>query len=105
MDDVGDAPRAGVVGRPPVGDRVVVRLPDDLLAEIDRRAAVLGRSRASVIRSLLDEALGRSTAADDGVDRAQLHRSLAMTPSQRMHHAVELAAQHRRLRGATRRRR
>jgi Arc/MetJ-type ribon-helix-helix transcriptional regulator len=92
-------------GRPPVGDRVVVRLPDELLADIDRRAAALGRSRASVIRSLLDEVLGRSTAPDDGVDRTQLHRVLAMTPGQRMHHALDLAGQQRRLRGSARRRR
>ena len=79
-----------------------VRLPTHLLEDIDRRAAVLGRSRASVIRSLLEEALGRSASPDDGIDRAQLHRTLAMTPAQRMHGAVDLAAQQRRFRHAAR---
>jgi hypothetical protein len=55
------------------------------------------------MRSLLEEALGRSAVADDGVDRAQLQRALAMTPSERMHHALELAGQQRRFRSAARR--
>jgi hypothetical protein len=97
--------RARGPGRPPVGDRVVVRLPVDLLADIDLRAAALGRSRASVVRSLLDEALGRRTTADDGVDRAQIRRALAMTPTERMHRALELSAQQRRIRGRARHRR
>jgi predicted transcriptional regulator len=102
MTEVSTARRPG---RPPVGDRVVVRLPDALLADLDHRAEVLGRSRASVIRSLLDEVLGRSEAADDGVDRAQIRRALALTPAERVRHATTLAAQQRRIRGAARPRR
>jgi metal-responsive CopG/Arc/MetJ family transcriptional regulator len=91
-------------GRPSIGARVPVRLPPDLLEEVDRRARTLGRSRASVIRSLLVGALDRTPNADDGVDRAQIRRALAMSPSERVRHMTGVAAQQGRLRGAARRR-
>ena len=43
--------RAGRLGRPPVGAKVEVRLPDDLLAAVDAIAAADGTSRADVIRA------------------------------------------------------
>jgi hypothetical protein len=79
-----------------------VRLPPDLLEDIDRRAGLLGRSRAAVIRSLLREALGRNDSPDDGVDRAQIRRMLARSPRERIRHMVEVAAKQSRLRGAAR---
>jgi len=86
-------------GRPAVGTRVPVRLPVDLLGDIDRRARVLGRSRASVIRSLLVAALSQSDAPDDGVDRAQIRRMLGMSPPERLRHMRDVAAQQQRIRG------
>jgi metal-responsive CopG/Arc/MetJ family transcriptional regulator len=44
-------------GRPPVGTRVHVHLPPDLLTEIDRRAATGQVTRADIIRGLLAAAL------------------------------------------------
>lgn len=88
-------------GRPTVGVRLPVRLPDDLLREVDQRACTLGRSRASVIRSLLFNALGHETP-DDGVDRAQIRRSLARSPRERMAHMTAVQAQHTRLRAKAR---
>jgi len=96
--------RTGRPGRPAIGVRVPVRLPDDLLAQIDRRARTLGRSRASIIRSLLLEALGDSAACDDGVDRAQIRRSLALGPRERIEHMTKVHAQQARLRASARRR-
>ena len=90
-------------GRPAVGERVPVRLPDDLLNEVDQRAHILGRSRASVIRSLLLDALGHAPP-DDGVDRAQIRRSLALSPRERMAHMTAVQAQQARLRGKVRQR-
>ena len=90
-------------GRPAIGARVSIRLPDDLLREVDQRARILGRSRASVIRSLLLDALGHE-APDDGVDRAQIRRSLALSPIERMAHMTAVRDQHTRLRGKARRR-
>lgn len=81
-----------------------MRLPPEVLDDIDRRAHLLGRSRASVIRSLLLEALGRGDTSDEGVDRAQIRRMLAMSPRERMRHMSEVAAQQRKLRGTPRRR-
>ena len=89
-------------GRPAIGARVPVRLPDDLLREVDERARILGRSRASVIRSLLLGALGHE-APDDGVDRAQIRRSLALSPRERMSHMAAVQAQQARVRGKARR--
>lgn len=79
-----------------------VRLPDDLLDQIDQRARALGRSRASVIRSLLLEALGSAPVSDEGVDRAQLRRSLARTPRERIEHMIQISLQQERLRGRAR---
>jgi hypothetical protein len=90
-------------GRPAVGVRVPVRLPADVLHEVDRRARILGRSRAAVIRSLLEEALGVRDEVDDGVDRAQIRRMLELSPSDRMHHMSLVAAQQGRLRRKARR--
>lgn len=75
------------VGRPPIGDRVTVRLPADLLNELDRRARGAGLSRAEAIRLLLDRALSPTT--DDGVDRTQIAHRLAMTPAERVHRMAE----------------
>ena len=90
-------------GRPSIGVRVPVRLPPAVLDEIDRRARVLGRPRASVIRSLLLEALGQTDTPDDGVDRAQIRRMLAMSPADRIRHMTEVASQQSRLRAKARR--
>jgi metal-responsive CopG/Arc/MetJ family transcriptional regulator len=102
MDTAHDRPRRP--GRPTIGGRVPVRLPDELVAQIDRRARILGRSRASIIRSLLLEALGDSAVPDDGVDRAQIRRSLALAPSERIEHMTKVHAQQARLRGRARQR-
>jgi hypothetical protein len=91
-------------GRPAVGERVAVRLPPDVLDDIDRRARILGRSRASVIRSMLDHALRRAPEPDDGVDRAQIRRMLRLSPGERIDHMAHVAAQQRRARGKARKR-
>jgi hypothetical protein len=52
---------------------------------------------------LLLEALGRADAPDDGVDRSQIRRMLALSPRERMRHMNEVAAQQTRLRSAARR--
>lgn len=46
-------------GRPPTGTAVHIRIPDELLAEVDRQAQGLAVSRAEMIRRLLDHAVGR----------------------------------------------
>jgi metal-responsive CopG/Arc/MetJ family transcriptional regulator len=102
MDTAPDRPRRP--GRPTIGVRVPVRLPDELVEQIDRRARILGRSRASIIRSLLLEALGDSAVPDNGVDRAQIRRSLALTPRERIEHMTKVHAQQARLRGPARQR-
>jgi metal-responsive CopG/Arc/MetJ family transcriptional regulator len=91
-------------GRPGVGERVAIRLPQEVLDDIDRRARILGRSRASVVRSLLDQALGRSPELDDGVDRAQIRRMRRLSPRERIDHMAEVADQQRRARGRARQR-
>jgi len=101
MDTAHDRPRRP--GRPTIGGRVPVRLPDELVAQIDRRARILGRSRASIIRSLLLEALD-SAVPDDGVDRAQIRRSLALAPRERIEHMTKVHAQQAGLRGPARQR-
>lgn len=98
MESSDEVARERRPGRPSVGDRVAVRLPPDVLHEVDRRACVLGRSRASVIRSLLGEALGTSAPPDDGVDRAQIRRALARSPQERIRHMSRMAEQQRRFR-------
>ncbi|MBX6385426.1 MAG: CopG family transcriptional regulator [Microbispora sp.] len=40
-------------GRPPVGRQITVRLPEDLIAALDAKAAEDGTSRPHVIRQLL----------------------------------------------------
>ena len=70
------------IGRPRVGERVSIRLPDDVLAEIDRRADTASLSRAEAIRRLLDRAL--RTGVGDGVDRAQIARRLRLSPAERI---------------------
>lgn len=47
-------------GRPSIGSRVIVTLPDDLIAELDAEAAGAGVSRAEVVRRRL---AGTSSAA------------------------------------------
>jgi len=89
-------------GRPPVGERVAVRLPADLLVLVDHRARTSRQSRAGAIRSLLAEAL--RVDSPDGVDRAQIRRMLAMTPAERIRHMAQVANTQMRLRGAARRR-
>lgn len=64
-----------------------VRLPDAMLAELDRRATIAGVSRAEAIRLLLDRALGPSH--DDGVDRTQIAHRLALTPAERVRRMAE----------------
>ena len=68
---------------------MAVRLPPDMLASVDADAARHAESRASSIRRLLAEAL--SNGADDGVDRAQIRRMLALTPLERIRHMVDVA--------------
>ncbi|MCX4966983.1 ribbon-helix-helix protein, CopG family [Streptomyces sp. NBC_00654] len=46
-----------VGGRPAVGTKVETRLPDDVLAALDARAAAEGTSRAQMIRSLVTAGL------------------------------------------------
>lgn len=75
------------VGRPAIGDRVSVRLPDQMLTELDRRAAAASVSRAEAIRLLLDQAL--FTNPDDGVDRTQIAHRLALTPAERVRRMAE----------------
>lgn len=75
------------VGRPPIGDRISVRLPAAMLTELDARAESAGVSRAEAIRLLLDQAL--STASDDGVDRTQIAQRLALTPAERITRMAE----------------
>jgi hypothetical protein len=45
-------------GRPEIGPAIQVRLPEDLLAQIDAKAEDDGVSRAEMVRTLLGEALG-----------------------------------------------
>lgn len=45
-------------GRPEIGPAVLIRLPEELLAEVDRRAEAEEVSRAETVRRLLGEALG-----------------------------------------------
>jgi Ribbon-helix-helix protein, copG family len=43
-------------GRPAVGERVSVRIPADLLAQIDAAAKMSGMTRAAMIRRTLSKA-------------------------------------------------
>lgn len=69
-----------------MGERISVRLSDEMRAEIDARAASAGVTRAEAIRILLAGAL---RAADEGVDRTQIVRRLAMSPAQRVARSAE----------------
>lgn len=51
-------------GRPPVGERVDVRLPADLLDYIDTCAKTIGVSRAAMVRHLLQHGMDNVTYAD-----------------------------------------
>ena len=75
------------VGRPPIGDRISVRLPPALLAELDVRAARAGIARAEAVRLLLNQAL--SSPVNDGVDRTQIAQRLALTPAERISRMAE----------------
>lgn len=70
-----------------MGERISVRVTDEMRAEIDARAARAGVSRAEAIRLLLKGAL--SASLHDGVDRTQIARRLAMSPAQRIEKSVE----------------
>lgn len=74
-------------GRPAIGDRIAVRLPVEMIAELDARAAAADVSRAEAVRILLDRAL--ATGPEDGVDRTQIARRLALTPRQRVRSMAE----------------
>ena len=47
------------VGRPPVGTKIAVRLPDDLIATIDELAAKTGTTRSAWIRDVVVDAVAR----------------------------------------------
>ena len=47
------------MGRPRIGEPVLIRLPADLLADVDKRAVADDVSRAEMIRRLLGQALTR----------------------------------------------
>lgn len=46
-------------GRPAVGPRIQVRLPEEITAEVDAYAESYGISRAEAIRLAVEEFLGR----------------------------------------------
>ena len=66
---------------------ISVRLPAEMLTELDRRASAAGVSRAEAVRLLLDRAL--SSGRDDGVDRTQIAQRLALTPAERIRRMAE----------------
>ena len=41
------------MGRPPVGPKLEVRLPPDIAAEVERRAAAAGVRRGEMLRALI----------------------------------------------------
>ena len=47
-----------VLGRPRVGTRVEFRLPDEVLAEVNRRAEAAGVSRSRMLVELVSSAVG-----------------------------------------------
>lgn len=49
-------------GRPPIGQRIVVRIPTDLLEQIDRDAHNNGRKRAEQIRLILTNNYSKDTS-------------------------------------------
>lgn len=64
-----------------------MRLTDEMLEELDARAAGAGVTRAEAIRLLLGRAL--APQLDDGVDRTQIARRLAMSPAERLRTMAE----------------
>ena len=70
------------IGRPRIGERIAVRLPDDLLADLDARAQAAGVTRAEAVRLLLRRAL--AMGQDSGVDRTQIAHRLALSPAERV---------------------
>jgi hypothetical protein len=70
------------VGRSSGNDDHAVRLPHELLAQIDARAAAAGMSREEAVARLLHRAL--ATGPGDGVDRTQIAHRLRMTPAERV---------------------
>lgn len=50
-------------GRPPIGQRIVFRIPADLLELIDSDAATNGRKRAEQIRLILINNYSRDTTS------------------------------------------
>jgi hypothetical protein len=70
------------IGRPRIGERIAVRLPDDLLAELDARAEAAGVTRAEAVRVLLRRALAMGNVG--GVDRTQIAHRLALSPAERV---------------------
>ena len=81
--------------------RIAITLPQDVLAELDRRAKQLDRSRSRVIVDAIRAYLGapaivREATSAYGADafgvarRTQLERDLARTPAQRLAAAEEL---------------
>ena len=82
---------------------MVVRLPDELLREVDRVATEQDMSRARAIRGLLADAL--FIAGNDGIDRAQIQRMLAMTPRERIQQLATVVNAQSPLRGESRGRR
>ncbi len=72
-------------GRPKVGQRVTVRLPDEMVDALDDEAKERGMTRAELIRQRL------FGGVESGVDLAQIQRQLAMTPAERVRHMAQAA--------------
>ena len=64
-----------------------VRLDAELIDALDQRATARGTTRARVLRDLV----ATSLRTGDGVDRAQIHRQLRMTPAERVARMAESA--------------
>lgn len=85
-------------GRPPVGPRVAVRLPAELISRLDAAADAEGETRAATVRRLLEEGV-----AESGVDIAQIRRALALTPAARIREVAATANTFESIRNAARR--
>lgn len=98
-------------GRPPVGERITVRLPDRLVVELDQRADHDGTTRAATMRRLLEAALASAApirrivdeSTDTGVDLAQIRAQLARSPQERLRRNTQAVRRMRRLQHAARR--
>ena len=94
------------IGRPAVGAKVEVRIPDDLLAAVDAIAAADGTSRAAVIRAAVADLVelretgldawvagalvaARSDARRDGSARRGRERTRGVDQTGRVAHARE----------------